>query len=121
MYAANKFLLNPKNKACSIQAIAHQLGVSQAIATQEYISATNSVSGEISPPRNDFTVNQTGIMNDVVIRNKFGGFTVAPGFNFTEALIPGTGKLIDYSIKNAAIAEHHKLHLSGNCTTLCQR
>lgn len=115
MLAANRFLLNPKNKACSIQAIAQQLGVSQAIATQEYGSATNPISGEISPPLNDFTVNQTGIMNDVVIRSKFGGFTVASGFNFTEALIPGHGKLIDYSVKNAAVAEYHRRPFKGNC------
>ncbi|KAM0519056.1 hypothetical protein ACHAPE_004049 [Trichoderma viride] len=118
MHAANRFLLHPKNKACSIQALAKQLGVSQAVATQEYASATNPVSGEISPPLNDFTVNQTGIMNDVVVRNKFGGFTVPSGFNFTEALIPGTGKLIDYSVKKAAIAEYHRHHLNGNCTTI---
>lgn len=121
MHAANKFLLNPKNKACSIQALSKQLGVSQAIAAQEYASATNPVSGEISPPLNDFTVNQTGIMNDVDIRNKFGGFTVASDFNFTEALVPGTGKLIDYSVKIAAVAEYNKHPLNGNCTTPCQR
>ncbi|KAL6900076.1 hypothetical protein GGI43DRAFT_56387 [Trichoderma evansii] len=121
MYAANKFLLDPKNKACSIQALAKQLSVSQEVATQEYASATNPVSGEVSPPFNDFTVNQTGIMNDVTIRNKFGGFTVPSSFNFTEALVPGTGKLIDYSVKNAAVAEYNKHPLKGNCTIPCQR
>ncbi|KAM0450621.1 hypothetical protein ACHAO4_006607 [Trichoderma viride] len=122
MHAANKFLLSPKNRGCSIAAIAKQLGVSQAIATLEYASATNPVSGEISAPLNDFTVNQTGIMNDVVVRNKCGGFTVPSGFNFTEALIPGTGKLIDYSIKNVAVAEYHRRPLNGNCTTTpCRR
>lgn len=119
MHAANKFLLNPKNKACSVQALAKQLGISQVIATQEYASATNPASGEISPPLNDFTVNQTGIMNAVAIRNKFGGFTVPSGFNFTEALVPGTGKLIDYSVKDAAVAEYHRRPLHGNCTTSC--
>jgi hypothetical protein len=118
MHAANKVLLNPKNKKCSIQAIAKQLGISQAIATQEYASATNPVSGEISPPLNDFTVNQIGILNDVDIRNKFGGFKVPSGFNFTEALVPGTGKLIDYSVKNAAIDEYHRHPLHGNCTNI---
>ncbi|EHK42643.1 hypothetical protein TRIATDRAFT_320017 [Trichoderma atroviride IMI 206040] len=121
MHAANRFLLNPKNKACSIQALAKQLGVSQAVASQEYASATNPVSGEISPPLNDFTVNQTGIMNDVAVRNKFGGFTVPSGFNFTEALIPGTGKLIDYSIKNAAVTEYSRHRFHSNCTTPSSR
>nr|WOD46455.1 hypothetical protein [Trichoderma atroviride] len=116
MHAANRFLLNPKNKACSIQALAKQLRVSQAVATQEYASATNPISGEISPPLNDFTVNQTGIMNDVTVRNRFGGFTVPSGFNFMEALIPGAGKLIDYSIRNAAAAEYNRRRLHSNCT-----
>jgi hypothetical protein len=120
MYAANKFLLNPKYKPCSIQALAKQLGVSQAVATQEYASATNLVSGEVSPPLNDFTVSQTGILNDVEIRLKFGGFTVPPAFNFPAALTAGTGKLIDYSVKNAAIAQYKKHPLNGNCTTSCK-
>lgn len=121
MHAANRFLLSPKNKACSIQALAKQLGVSEEVATQEYASTTNPVSGEISPPLNDFTVNQAGIMNDVTVRNKFGGFTVPSDFNFTEALVPGTGKLIDYSVKDAAVAEYKKHPLIGNCTIPCQR
>ncbi|KAM0254864.1 hypothetical protein ACHAQJ_006356 [Trichoderma viride] len=121
MYAANKFLLNPKYKACSIQALAKQLGVSQEVAMQEYASATNPVSGEISPPFNDFTVSQTGIQNDVDIRLKFGGFTVPPAFNFSAALTPGTGKLIDYSIKDAAVAQYKKHPLNGNCTIPCSK
>lgn len=121
MYAANKFLLNPKFKACSIQALAKQLGVSQAVATQEYASATNLLSGEVSPPLNDFTVSHTGILNDVDIRQKFGGFSVPSNFNFTAALIPGTGKLIDYSVRNAAIERYFKHPLNGNCTIPCKR
>ncbi|RFU75017.1 hypothetical protein TARUN_7222 [Trichoderma arundinaceum] len=121
MYAANKFLLNPKYKACSIQALAKQLDVSQDVATQEYASATNLLSGEVSPPLNDFTVSQTGILNDVEIRLKFGGFSVPPAFNFSAALIPGPGKLIDYSVKDAAVAQYNKHPLNGNCTIPCKR
>ncbi|QYS99921.1 NMT1 domain-containing protein [Trichoderma simmonsii] len=120
MYAANKFLLNPKNKPCSIQALVKQLGVSQAVATQEYASATNLLSGEVSPPLNDFTVNPTGIMNDVDIRKQFGGFSVPATFNFAKALVPGVGKLIDYSIKNAAVEQYKKHPLTGNCTQSCK-
>ncbi|KAL7809222.1 hypothetical protein V8C26DRAFT_411941 [Trichoderma gracile] len=116
MYAANKFLLSSKNKRCSIQALVKQLGVSQGVAAQEYASAINGLSGEVSPPRNDFSVSQTGIMNDVQIRLQFGGFSTPPDFNFTAALVPGTGKLIDYSVRNAAIAQYQKHPLKGNCT-----
>ncbi|KAL7943964.1 hypothetical protein V8C42DRAFT_93363 [Trichoderma barbatum] len=121
MYAANKFLLNPRYKACSIQAIAQQLDISQDVATQEYASAVNPLTGEVSPPLNDFSVNQIGIMNDVNIRSQFGGFTVPSTFNFTDALIPGAGKLIDYSVKNAAVAQYNKHPLTGNCTISCKR
>ncbi|PTB63168.1 hypothetical protein BBK36DRAFT_1171968 [Trichoderma citrinoviride] len=116
MYAANKFLLNPKNKACSVQALVKQLGVSQDVAAQEYASAVNTLSGEVSPPLNDFTVSQTGIMNDVQIRLQFGGFSTPADFNFTAALVPGTGQLIDYSVKDAAVAQYQKNPLKGNCT-----
>jgi hypothetical protein len=116
MYAANKFLLNPRNKRCSIQALVKQLGVSQNVAAQEYASAVNWLSGEVSPPRNDFSVSQTGIMNDVQVRLQFGGFSTPADFNFTAALVPGKGNLIDYSVRNVAIAQYLKHPLKGNCT-----
>ncbi|KAL7956604.1 hypothetical protein V8C34DRAFT_326073 [Trichoderma compactum] len=121
MYAANKFLLNPKNRPCSIQALVKHLGVSQAVATQEYASATNLLSGEVSPPLNNFTVNPTGILNDVDIRKQFGGFSGPDTFNFAAALVPGVGKLIDYSVRNAAVAQFKKHPLTGNCTIPCKR
>ncbi|KAL7931950.1 hypothetical protein V8C35DRAFT_105661 [Trichoderma chlorosporum] len=121
MYAANQFLLNPKFKPCAVQAIAKQLGVSEAVATQEYASATNPLSGEVSPPLNDFSVSPLGILNDVDIRQQFGGFSVPAIFNFTEALIPGVGNLIDYTIKQAAIELHKKHPLTGNCTLSCKQ
>ncbi|KAL6882215.1 hypothetical protein HDV57DRAFT_52445 [Trichoderma longibrachiatum] len=116
MYAANKFLLNPKNKPCAVRALVKQLGVSQDIAAQEYASAVNGLSGEVSPPLNDFSVSKTGIMNDVQVRLQFGGFSTPADFNFTAALVPGKGKLIDYSVRNAAVAEYHQHPLKGNCT-----
>ncbi|KAL1872746.1 hypothetical protein Daus18300_004292 [Diaporthe australafricana] len=104
MYAANRFLLNPANANCSAKAIAKQLNVTLAVARQEYASVTNSMSGEISPG-GDFTFNEEGLLNDVMARSSFGGFSSLPdSFNFTEALQPGTGKLIDYSVRDAAVA-----------------
>lgn len=104
MYAASRFLLNPANAKCSVKAIASQLGVSLDVARKEYASVTNTVSGEISPG-GIFTFNEVGLLNDVMVRSSFGGFSGVPDdFNFTEALQPGRGKLVDYSIQDAAVA-----------------
>lgn len=103
MLAANKFLHDPLNSNRSISAIATQLGVSGDVAAEEYASATNPVSGEVSPGGN-FTVDQDGAMNDVRVREEFDGFDGLPvGFDFASALEPGKGKLIDYSVRDAAV------------------
>lgn len=117
MYAASRFLLNPANARCSVKAIAGQLGVSLDVANKEYASATNALSGEISPG-GSFTFNEEGLLNDVMVRSTFGGFSgVADDFNFTEALQPGMGKLIDYSIRDSAIAlcQRDKVALARRC------
>lgn len=118
MYAANMYLLDPRNAHCAINAIASELGVTADVAALEYASATNTVSGEISPGGN-FTVNQEGIMNDVQVRREFGGFGNVPaGFDFAEALVPGAGKLIDYSVRDAAVEffNSNGTVLVGNCS-----
>lgn len=115
MYAANQVLLNAKLRKCSIDAIAAQLNVSHAIATEEYASVIDKVSGEVSPG-NNFTVSQEGIMNDVIIRKMFGGFNGVPAnFDFTAALQPGPGQLIDYSVRDAAVQQQERHHLLGEC------
>lgn len=117
MYAANRFLVNPANSRCSVKAIAKQLAVSLDVARKEYASVTNKVSGEVSPG-GDFTFNKEGLLNDVMVRSTFGGFSsVSADFNFTEALQPGKGKLIDYSIRDAAIdiCRREKLDFTWRC------
>jgi hypothetical protein len=119
MYAANKALLDPRYKSCAIQAIQEELSVSQAVAAQEYAEATSALTGEVSPG-GDFTVNPTGISNDVLVRSEFGGFASAPAnFNFTQALVPGPGQLIDYAVRDAAVASVQRHPIHGNCT-LCR-
>lgn len=117
MYAANRFLINPANARCSVKAIATQLGVGLDVARKEYASVTNPVSGEISPGGN-FTFNEEGLLNDVMVRSSFGGFSSVPDdFNFTQALQPGKGKLIDYSIRDAAVdvCRREKVALTRRC------
>lgn len=117
MYAANQYLLNPANAECSVKAIATQLGVSLNVARQEYTSVTDPVSGEISPG-GDFTFNEEGLLNDVMVRSSFGGFSaVSDDFNFTEALQPGREKLIDYSVRDAAVAlyQRNEVALTRRC------
>jgi len=122
MLAANEFLLTPKNANCSIAAIAAiaaQLGVTGELAAREYASAVDAVSGEVSPPTGNFTVNKEGTTNDVNVRKAFGGFTgLSANYDFAAALEPGAGKLIDYSVRDAAVRlyEENRAVLGGNCS-----
>ncbi|KAH8901436.1 hypothetical protein GQ53DRAFT_775990 [Thozetella sp. PMI_491] len=119
LYAANRVLLDPTYRKCAIQAIATQLSVPMQVARVEYFSAIDSLTGEISPG-NNFTVSSEGIMNDVAVRSAFGGFASVPkGFDFVEALLPGKGNLIDYSVRDAAVKLFETYPTSGNCTALC--
>ncbi|KAM0168230.1 hypothetical protein ACHAPF_011204 [Botrytis cinerea] len=104
MYAANLYLLNSTNQACTTSAIATQLGVTAEVAALEYTSATSSSSGEISVGSN-FTVSSTGLINVIDVRQEFGGFSsLSSSYDFMDAIAPGTGKLIDYTIRDAAVA-----------------
>jgi hypothetical protein len=104
MYAANKYLAKPSHKQCCISAIAKQLNVSSAVASSAYTSATDPLTGETSSPGQNFTVNRQGLLNVIDVRDQFDGFTtVTPGFNFANAILPGTGKLIDYSVRDEAV------------------
>jgi hypothetical protein len=115
MYAANLYLLDAQNKECSIKAIASSLNITLEVAAAEYASATDTLSGEVSPGGN-FTVSEEGIWNDVQVRNQFGGFASVPqGFNFTAALSPGPGQLIDYSIRDAAVILYNQNPPSVEC------
>ncbi|KAF7531916.1 hypothetical protein G7054_g8438 [Neopestalotiopsis clavispora] len=117
MYGANQFLQKSANSACSIGAIAAQLGVSQDVATTEYASVVNNLTGEVSPGGN-FTVSQEGVRNDFTIRQEFGGFASLPAdFDADEALAPGPGKLIDYTLRDAAVALSLQNPYYSNCTS----
>jgi hypothetical protein len=105
MYAANVYLNDTSHKNASIGAIAKQLNVSTAAATSAYTSATDPLTGETSSPGGNFTVNRQGILNVIDVRSQFDGFSTVPtGFNYADAIIPGTGKLIDYSLRDEALA-----------------
>lgn len=121
MLAANEFLLaGPRTANCSVAAIAAQLGVSAELAAREYASAVDAVSGEVAPG-GDFTVNAEGAMNDMKVRQAFAGFGGLPaGFDFAGALEPGPGKLIDYSVRDAAVRlyEENRAMLRGNCSNV---
>ncbi|KAJ4410238.1 hypothetical protein N0V82_009321 [Gnomoniopsis sp. IMI 355080] len=118
MLAANRFLHEPLSANCSISAIAAQLGVSEDVAAQDYASATNLVSGEVSLGGN-FTINLEGALNDVRVREIFDGFSGLPaGFDFAGALQPGEGQLVDYLVRDAAVRlyEENRAAWSGNCS-----
>ena len=103
-YAANQYLADPAHANCSVNVIARQLNISMDVAALEYEAATNPVSGEVSPGSN-FTVDRQGLLNVIDVRSQFGGFSGVPaGFDYAEAIVPGPGKLVDYSMRDAAIA-----------------
>ena len=96
MYSANRYL--DSQSYCSIKAIAKQLNVSITVATSAYQSATNPMNGE-TYPRDVFAVNRQGLLNVIDVRNQFGGFNKSlQSFDFADAILPGPGKLIDYSV-----------------------
>jgi len=104
MYAANKYLAASANKKCSVTAISKQLNVSTSVATSAYTSANDPITGETSSPGCDFTINRQGLLNVIDVRGQFGGFaSVPPNFNYADAILPGKGKLIDYSLRDEAV------------------
>jgi hypothetical protein len=104
MYAANKYLASSANKKCSVSAISKQLNVSTSVATSAYTSANDPITGETSSPGGNFTVNRQGLLNVIDVRSQFGGFASVPaGFNYAEAILPGKGKLVDYSLRDEAL------------------
>ena len=61
-------------------------------------------------------MSRQGLLNVIDVRSQFGGFSKVPvGFNYVQAILPGTGKLIDYSLLDDAIAATTNYKPTGNC------
>ncbi|GME34228.1 putative abc periplasmic substrate-binding family protein [Neofusicoccum parvum] len=105
MLNANRLLANSSQKACAVAAIAAQLNVTTGTAELEYTAATNAETGETADPQAGiFNVSRQGLLNVIDVRTQFSGFSGAgQDFNFAEAIVPGAGKLIDYSIRDEAV------------------
>ena len=112
MYDANNYLASNESCAqtCSVKALAKQYNISTALAEAEYVAATNPLSGETATGQlGNFTVDKIGLLNVIDVRNQYAGFGSVPkGFDFIDAIVPGAGKLIDYSILDAALAVSKK-------------
>ena len=49
-------------------------------------------------------MNRQGLLNVIDVRNQFDGFMSVPvGFNYADAIVLGTGKLIDFSLRDEAL------------------
>lgn len=73
------------------------------MAEAEYAAATDPVTGSAGNPT--MTVNQVGLMNVIDVRVQFGGLAMAGNsFNIVAGVTPGTGKLIDYTVRDLAVA-----------------
>lgn len=119
MLEANQYLADSKKKSCAISAIAAQLNVSTDVATAEYAAATDPETGEIALMQDgEFNVSRQGLLNVIDVRSQFGGFPNVPaGFNFADAIVPGPGKLIDYTLRDQAVkaAANGKVKIEGRC------
>ncbi|KAL9114886.1 MAG: hypothetical protein Q9227_001129 [Pyrenula ochraceoflavens] len=105
MLAANRFLACPENSAASINAIASQINVSSAIAQAEYTAATDPTTGETTSMQGGvFNVSTQGLINVINVRNNAGGLDEDVNTVTTEATTPGPGQLIDYSLRDEAVA-----------------
>lgn len=109
LYAANSYLAAPENEECATKAIAKQLNVTTAVAQNEYAAATDPVSGESINAAVGFNVSRQGLLNVIDVRGQFSGFSSisnGEGFNFVEAIEPGVGKMIDYTVRDEAVSTY---------------
>ncbi|KAH6652070.1 hypothetical protein BKA67DRAFT_593694 [Truncatella angustata] len=109
LYAASTYLATPENQDCAVKAIGKQLNVTSSVAQAEYAAATDATSGESISVAGGFNVSRQGLLNVIDVRGQFGGFaSIAKerGFDFVEAIEPGVGKMIDYSVKDEALAAY---------------
>ena len=103
---ANKYLAKASNKKKVIQLLQKSGGYSEAAAEAVYGYATDPDVGETATQQNrKFDVTRQGLLNVIAIREQFDGFAGVPkGFNFVDAITPGPGKLVDYSLRDKAFA-----------------
>lgn len=114
MLEANIYLADPKRKACVIGAIAAQLNISRSVARAEYAAATDPVTGEVA--QDTFEVSRQGLLNVIDLRAQFGGFAgTGAAFDFVDAITPGLGKLVDYTLRDRALAAFEKVKVPGKC------
>lgn len=105
LYAASAYLAAPENEDCATRAILKQLNVTSEVAQAEYAAATDPISGESISAAATFNVSRQGLLNVIDVRGQFGGFAAIAngvGFDFVDAIEPGVGKIIDYSVKDEA-------------------
>lgn len=103
-YEANVFLQNASNKPCVISSLMTNLNISMTTAENEYLAATNNLTGETMPELDNFSVSPQGILNIIDLRSQFGGFpNISADFDFVDALAPGPNNLIDYSVQSAVL------------------
>lgn len=104
MHAANLFLAKPSKRNCSIAAVTAQLGVGMKVAAEQVAATTNVLTGETAEVLyKNFSVSRIGLLNVIDLRSQFGGFNVPSGFGFADAIVPGAGKLVDYSVLEKAL------------------
>lgn len=107
MYCSTKYLADEKNKNCTVRVLAKQYNVTSDIAIAEYEAATDPATGESSFAQTNLAVSRQGLLNVIDVRGQFGGFAAinnGAGFDFNAAIQPGSGKMIDYTIRDEVVS-----------------
>ena len=102
---ANRYLAKPSNKKKVISLLQKSAGYTEAAAEAVYAYVTDPDVGETATEIGGvFNVTRQGLLNVIDTRTEFRGFaSVAKDFNFVDAITPGPGKLIDYSLRDIAL------------------
>ena len=114
----NQFLADPKNQACAVASIAKQLNVTSAVALEEYLAATDPMTGETAlAQKGIFEVPTQGLLNVLDVRAQFGGLNnLTVGLNFVDAFTPSVGGFIDYSVRDQILRSQSSVKTQFKCS-----
>ncbi|KAJ3176085.1 hypothetical protein HDU85_007823 [Gaertneriomyces sp. JEL0708] len=97
-------LVQPENRPFVESVFVARSGYTPAVAALAYDALLSPVSGTITTINADFAVQRLPFMNTCYLRERFGGFDNK--FQaFDELYVPGPGRLIDDTLREAAYAQ----------------
>jgi ABC-type nitrate/sulfonate/bicarbonate transport system substrate-binding protein len=97
-------LVQPENRPYVESVLVARVGYTQAVAAMAYDALLSPVSGTITTIKADFATQRLPFMNTCYLRERFGGFD-NKFQSFDELYIPGPGRLIDNTLRDAAYTQ----------------